>query len=75
MRARARRVDRMVSQGNTVVVEWTCTGTHKGEVLGIPATNKKVEIPGVWILVLEAGKVNLLKVYWNPRRLEQFLRE
>lgn len=51
-----------MSQGNTVVVEWTFTGTHKGEVLGIPATNKKVEIPGVWILVLEAGKVNLLKV-------------
>ena len=69
------QVDRMVSQGNTVVVEWTFTGTHRGEWLGIPATNKKVENLGVWILDFEAGKVKLKKVYFNVRRLEQFLRE
>jgi predicted ester cyclase len=36
-------MDRMVSQGDTVVVEATATGTHKGEFLGISATNKKAE--------------------------------
>jgi len=69
------RVDRMISQGNTVVVEWTNTATHKSEWFGIPATNKRWEIPGVFIIDFEDGKVKLLKYYWNQRRLEQFLRE
>lgn len=58
------RVDRMVSQGNTVVVEYIGVGTHKGEYLGIPATNKTYEMPIVWILDFEAGKVKLWKVYY-----------
>ena len=69
------RVDRMISQGNTVVVEWTNTATHKSELFGIPATNKRYEISGVFIIDFEDGKVKLLKYYWNQRKLEQFLRE
>lgn len=69
------RVDHMVSQGNTVAAELTMTGTHKGEWAGIPATNKKVEVPGVHIYDFEAGKVKLWKLYYNVRRLRQQLLE
>jgi predicted metal-dependent phosphoesterase TrpH len=47
----------MISQGNTVVVELTFTGTHK------EAPNKKIEIPFVEIFDFEAGKVKLHKEY------------
>jgi len=69
------RVDRMVSQGNTVVAEATITGTHKGEYLGIPATGKSIELPFVHIYDLEDGKVKLMKYYANLHSLLQQLRE
>ena len=59
------RVDRMVSQGNTVVAEIIGTGTHEGVILGIPATNKKVETREVWIFDFEDAKVKLWKEYYN----------
>ena len=69
------KLERMVSQGDTVVWEVTATGTHKGEYLGIPATNKKWELPEVHILDFEAGKVKLWKGYANTQRLIQQLSE
>ena len=68
-------IEHMVSKGNIVVVEWTFTGTHKYEFLGIPATNKKVDVQGVSIFHIESGKVKLLKDYWNLGGLEKHLRE
>ena len=72
-------VDRMVSQGDTVVAEATASGTHRGEFLGIPATNKKAEGRVIWVLDFEDGKVKLWKEYVNfPgfafAQLERFLR-
>jgi steroid delta-isomerase-like uncharacterized protein len=74
------RVDRMLSQNNTVVVESTGTGTHKGEILGIPETNKKFEAVGIWIFDFENGKVKLWKEYYNipgfaGTQLKQYLLE
>ena len=31
----------MVAQEDKVAVLWECTGTHKGDFMGIPATNKQ----------------------------------
>jgi steroid delta-isomerase-like uncharacterized protein len=74
------RVNRVLSQNNTVVVESTGKGTHKGEIFGIPATNKKFEAVGVWIFDFEAGKVKLWKEYYNipgfaGTQLKQYLSE
>ena len=43
-------IEDMVVEGNKVAVRYTLTGTHKGEFMGIPATNKKVII---WILEID----------------------
>jgi steroid delta-isomerase-like uncharacterized protein len=44
------RVERMIAEGNTVVVEWTLAGTHRGKMLGIPATGKPICFKGISML-------------------------
>jgi len=41
-----------IAEGEKVVSRFTWKGTHKGEFMGIPATNKKVEVWGVVIDVV-----------------------
>ena len=74
------RVDRMLSQTNTVVVEIIGTGTHKGGILGVPATDKKFEGVGIWVFDFDDGKVMLWKEYYNipgfaGTQLKQYLSE
>jgi len=49
-------IDDMVTEGDKVVVRWTMTGTHKGEFGGIPPTNKKMTIWGIYIDRIAGGK-------------------
>ncbi|TDH17910.1 ester cyclase [Segetibacter sp. 3557_3] len=40
-----------------VVVRWTANGTHRGQLMQIPATGKTVVLKGVDILRIENGKI------------------
>ena len=42
-------VQEQIAEGEKVVTRFTWTGTHEGEFMGIPPTNKKVEVWGVVI--------------------------
>ena len=46
-----------VAEDDKVVTRFTWTGTHRDTFLGIPATGKPVEVKGVVIDRLEAGKM------------------
>ncbi len=60
---------RVISKGNVVAVEILVEGTHTGEFLGIPATDKKIEIHVVWFIDFnEEGKIERVIDYWNERR-------
>ena len=48
-------IDRMIAECDTVVAEWTCTGTHRGTFMGIPPTGKWVSYKGVSILRYRNG--------------------
>ena len=50
-------VEDMIAEGDTVVIRWTATGTHKGELAGIPPTGKKIVVPGISIIRYANGKV------------------
>jgi steroid delta-isomerase-like uncharacterized protein len=48
-------VQEQIVEGENVVTRFTWTGIHKGEFMGIPPTDKKVEVWGVVIDVVKNG--------------------
>jgi predicted ester cyclase len=38
-------------------MRWTGSGTHTGELFGIPPTHRKVRVDGIWMLRVVDGKV------------------
>jgi predicted ester cyclase len=58
-------VDDTVSEGDKLVVSWTITGTHRGEFLGVPPTNRKVTFSGITINQIANGKILESTVIWD----------
>ena len=50
-------VDEVVADGDRVAVRFTLRGTHTGDFMGIPATNRGVEVGAVVMMRIEDGKV------------------
>ncbi len=50
-------IEEMIAEGDRVVVRITYTGTHQGEFLGVPATQRKVIVTGVEEARIEDGKI------------------
>jgi steroid delta-isomerase-like uncharacterized protein len=50
-------IEDMVAEGDVVVTRFTGTATHKGEVMGAAATNKRVTFHGIDWLKFKDGKV------------------
>jgi steroid delta-isomerase-like uncharacterized protein len=47
----------IISEKEKVVACWTMSGTHKGDYMGVPATNKKVSVDGMTIHHIANGKI------------------
>ena len=50
-------VQDQVAEGDKVATRWTASGTHEGELAGIPATGNWVEITGMEISRISGGKI------------------
>lgn len=50
-------VDSMVAEGDTVVVQWSASGTQLGEFLGVAPTRRTVPITCVDFFTLQDGKI------------------
>ncbi len=50
-------VEDLIAEGDKVVLRFTGSGTHKGDLSGIPPTGKQFNVPGVSILRIADGKV------------------
>ena len=50
-------VDEMIGEGDKVVARATMSGTHKGEFMGIPPTNKAFKVQAIDIAEIHDGKV------------------
>jgi steroid delta-isomerase-like uncharacterized protein len=50
-------IEDQIAEGDKVVSRWSARGTQKGELQGIPASNKQVTVTGISIDRIEGGKI------------------
>jgi steroid delta-isomerase-like uncharacterized protein len=50
-------IDEQIAEGDKVVTRWTAHGTHKGELVGIPATGKSTTVTGIGVDRIINGKI------------------
>ncbi len=58
-------IEDMVGENEKLAVAWTISGTHKGEFMGIPATNKKVSVDGITINHIVNAKIMDSYISWD----------
>ena len=66
-------IDDTIAERNEVVVHWTGTGTHQGQFLGMPPTNKKARVEGTSICRIEGSKIAETWANWNLMSLMEQL--
>jgi steroid delta-isomerase-like uncharacterized protein len=50
-------IDELVAEGDKVAARITMTGTHTGDFFGIPATGKRVEFTGMYMVRIAGGQI------------------
>ncbi|MFN8353948.1 MAG: ester cyclase [Spirosomataceae bacterium] len=50
-------IKNMIAEGDKVSAEITLTATHKGEFMGIPATNKSLKVSETYLFILKNQKI------------------
>ena len=58
-------IEELFSAGDRVVVRWVGSGTHVGEVNGIPPTNKPIRVDAISIHRMEGGKIAETWEVWD----------
>ena len=66
-------IEDTVAEKEKVVVCWTFSGTHKGDYMGVPATNKKVSVDGMTIHHMANGRIMDSYSTWDALGLLQQL--
>jgi steroid delta-isomerase-like uncharacterized protein len=50
-------VEDQIAEGDVVVTRWSATGTHRGDLQGIPPTGKRVTVAGLTMDRIVNGKI------------------
>jgi steroid delta-isomerase-like uncharacterized protein len=58
--------------GEWAAMEWIMTGTHEGDLAGMPATHKKFSICGASVVELNNARIRRISDYWD---LATFLKQ
>ena len=66
-------IDDTIAERDEVVHHWTAVGTHKGQFLGMPPTNKKASVTGTSIYRIEGSKIAESWANWNLMSLMEQL--
>ena len=64
-------VDEMIAEGNLVADRMTVHATHLGEMMGIPASGKRVRFTEMHIARVEGGKIVERRSEWDQLGLLQ----
>ncbi len=66
-------IDDVIGEGDKVVVRFTLRGTHAGDFMGIPATNKPIEVSAIAIMDFIEGKAAQLNAQFDQLGMLQQL--
>ncbi len=66
-------VEDLICEGDKVVARWKATGTHKGELMGIPSTGRRGETTGIDIIRFSGNKIVEDWSSWDTLGLLQML--
>lgn len=64
-------IEYQVAEGDLVVGRYTWRGTHLGELLGIPATGKRVSYTATTTMRIADGKIHEIWLNWDQWGLMQ----
>ncbi len=59
-----------LAHGNQVSAEWVATGTHNGNLPGMPATGRPFTLRGVTVTIREQGKIVREAIYYDLNDLQ-----
>lgn len=62
-------IEDLVIEGDVAAIRWRSNGTHRHPFLGVPATNKRVEISGATFAHFDGDLVTAEYVTWDPSAL------
>jgi steroid delta-isomerase-like uncharacterized protein len=65
-------VEDQLVDGDRIAERWSCTATHEGEFMGIPATHRHVEVHGMDISRLQDG---VLVEHWTQLDMVSLLQQ
>ena len=51
------RAEDIIDSGDKIVVRYSAHGTHLGQFMDVPPSNKEIEINGIYIARVEGGKI------------------
>jgi steroid delta-isomerase-like uncharacterized protein len=68
-------VEDTIEQDTRVAVRWTARATHRGEGLGVPPTNRRVNFRGITWLELRDGRIVRGWDSWNRGALIESLKQ
>jgi steroid delta-isomerase-like uncharacterized protein len=66
-------IEQIFGSDDFVVERWHATGTQRGELMGIPPTNRRADIHGCSVFQVRDGKFTRAWVYWDTGRMLQQL--
>lgn len=58
-------IEDLIVEGDKAVSRWTCRGTHKGALMGVPPTNKQATSSGISIFRISGGKIQEQQTNWD----------
>jgi steroid delta-isomerase-like uncharacterized protein len=59
------RIDRLILNGETAVIECTVSGTQKGDFAGLPPSEKEINLPVAFIVDFEGAEEGGRVKKWN----------
>lgn len=62
-----------LNSGDRECVEWTSSGTHKGDIPGLPATGKSYSLREAIVTELKEGKISRFSLYADMMTIMQQL--